>query len=239
MSGRGKTALGAQMAIANVERGTPVAFFSLEMTPDELGCRFLANQSKVSASRIRNPSFITNAQWRELAECTANMAKWPLFVDGSSSLTIQQLIARARLYIRRFECKLVLVDYLRLIKAPGKEIREQVGNVIDALRQLAKTERIGVVALSQLARPKDGKINTRPTMLGLRESGDIEAHAHVVLLIYMPSKQNEPTGADEIIIGKNRHGPIGSIKVTFSRDRLKFLPRSRDDASEETLAQQF
>jgi replicative DNA helicase len=232
MSGRGKTALGAQVALANVSSGNSVAFFSLEMTREELGDRFLCNESTVPASRIRNPSFITGEQWREIAECSARLAEWNLFVDDSSCLTVQALIARARLLIRRFGCKLVVVDYLRLIRAPGRELREQVGNVADALRQLAKSEHVGVIALSQLARPKDRNINSRPTMLGLKESGDIEAHAHVVLLIHSPAKKGEPTGEDEIIIGKNRHGPIGGIDVTFSRDRLKFLCRDDNEQPE-------
>jgi replicative DNA helicase len=142
-------------------------------------------------------------------------------------MSLQGLLARARLYIRRFACRLVVVDYIRLISAPGRELREQVGNVTDSLRQLAKTEQVGVVALSQLARPRDRNPNSRPSMLGLKESGDIEAHAHVVLLIHMPLKQGEPTGEDEIIIGKNRHGPMGAIEVSFNRETLSFMPRSK------------
>ena len=225
MSGRGKTALGTQIALANVAAGNPTVFFSLEMTREELGDRLLCNESTVSASRIRNPSFITKDQWREIVACADKAIGWELFIDDSSSLTIQALVARARLYIRRFGCKLVIVDYLRLIKAPGRELREQVANATDALRQLAKSEHVGVIALSQLARPKDRNTNSQPNMLGLKESGDIEAHAHVVLLIHMPAKKNQPTGEDQIIIGKNRHGPMGAIDVTFNRERLKFLPR--------------
>jgi len=233
MSGRGKTALGAQIALANGSKGNPVVFFSLEMTRDELGDRFLCNESTVSAARIRNPSFIDNDEWRELAECAGRLAEWPLFIDDSPSLTIQALLARARLCIRRFGCRLVIVDYLRLIKAPGRELREQVGNATDALRQLAKSEQVGVVALSQLARPRDRNINARPTMLGLKESGDIEAHAHVILLIHMPAKKGEPSGDDQIIIGKNRHGPMGAIDVTSSKERLKFLPRESENIFDE------
>jgi replicative DNA helicase len=130
------------------------------------------------------------------------------------------------------------VDYIRLVKASGKELREQVGNVTDALRQLAKTERVGVIALSQLARPTGKSLSARPSMLRLKESGDIEAHAHVVLLIHMPMKSDKPTGDDEIIIAKNRHGPIGTIDVTFSRDRLKFLPRVAEEGLRNVSIQQ-
>jgi len=224
---RGKTALGTQIALASAASKVPVALFSLEMRREELGCRFLSNESTVSASRIRKPSFIRQEQWLELAQCADHISQWPLYIDDSPTMSLQGLLARARLYIRRFACRLVIVDYIRLINAPGRELREQVGNVTDALRQLAKTEQVGVVALSQLARPRDRNPNNRPSMLGLKESGDIEAHAHVVLLIHMPIKQGEPTGEDEIIIGKNRHGPMGTIEVSFNRETLSFRSRSK------------
>ena len=239
MPGHGKTALGAQIALANASAGKPVAFISLEMRKDELGCRFLSNESTVQASRIRNPAFIRKEQWVELANCGARLSQWPLYIDEAPSLTLQAVIARARLYIRRFGCRLIVVDYLRLIKAPGRELREQVGNAIDGLRQLAKRERVAVLALSQLSRPKDQNVNRRPTMLSLKESGDIEAHAHVVLLIHMPIKHGETTGEDEIIIGKNRHGPMGTIEVTFSHDSLKFLPRRKEEAAKEVKPSLF
>lgn len=233
---RGKTALGTQIALATAASNVPVVVFSLEMRQEELGCRFLSNESTVSASRIRKPSFIGKEQWLELAQCAGHISQWPLYIDDSPTMSLRGLLARARLYIRRFGCRLVVVDYIRLINAPGRELREQVGNVTDALRQLAKTEQVGVVALSQLARPRDRNPNSRPSMLGLKESGDIEAHAHVVLLIHMPMKQGEPTGEDEIIIGKNRHGPMGAIEVSFNRETLSFRSRSKhDDKSEQSV----
>jgi replicative DNA helicase len=114
---------------------------------------------------------------------------------------------------------------LQLIRAPGKEIRERVGAATDALRQLAKKERVAVLLLSQLSRPKDGNLNSRPTMLQLKESGDIECHSHVVLLLYCPSENDLPTREDEIIVGKNRHGERGPTRVTFNPKSLKFVPR--------------
>lgn len=210
---RGKTALGTQIALASAASKVPVALFSLEMRREELGCRFLSNESTVSASRIRKPSFIRQEQWLELAQCADHISQWPLYIDDSPTMSLQGLLARARLYIRRFGRRLVVVDYIRLINAPGRELREQVGNVTDALRQLAKTEQVGVVALSQLARPRDRNPNSRPSMLGLKESGDIEAHAHVVLLIHMPMKQGEPTERTKSSLGKT---------VTVQWARLKF-----------------
>ncbi len=123
--------------------------------------------------------------------------------------------------------KLIVVDYLRLVDAPGRELRDRVGYVANALRQLAKSERVGVVLLSQLRRPEGG-INARPTMLDLKESGDIEAHSHVVLLPYLPvTNDGRPTLEDELlIIGKNRNGGVGSLPVYFDEKRLQFFDRT-------------
>ena len=139
-----------------------------------------------------------------------------------------ELLASARLFIRRHGVKLIVVDYLRLVDAPGRDLRERVGNVADALRQLAKTERIGVVLLSQLRRPEGG-INARPTMLDLKESGDIEAHSHVVLLPYLPvADDGKPIPEEQLlIIGKNRNGGVGSLPVYFDENRLQFMERER------------
>ena len=119
MSGRGKTALGTQIALANSAQGNPVVFFSLEMTRSELGDRLLCNESTISAAKIRNPSYIDPDQWRELANTAGKLAEWPLLVDDSPSLTIQALLARARLCIRRFGCRLVVVDYLKVDQGSG------------------------------------------------------------------------------------------------------------------------
>lgn len=185
-----------------------------------------ADESHVSASRIRNPRFIEKPQWTMLLQCVGTLEQFPLYVDDSTSLNIETLIARAKLYVRRFGCRLIVVDYLRLVQASGDQLRECVGNVAEGLRQLAKSENISVLALSQLSRPKDGDINSRPNLLQLKESGDVESSAHVVLLIYMPMRNDAPTGEDEIVVGKNRNGPIASIPVVFSRGRLKFFPRT-------------
>jgi len=122
------------------------------------------------------------------------------------------------------KARLILVDYLQIVLAEAREIRERVGKVADALRQLAKVERIPVVLLSQLRRPQS--LNDEPSMIDLKESGDIEAHAHVVLLLHTPLATNgKPTGEDSIIIGKNRNGARGSIPVTFNPHKLRFYPR--------------
>lgn len=225
LPGRGKTSLGLQIAIANSQRKVPTAIFSLEMAEEQLLQRTLSAVSGVSALKIRNPKWLDATDMRDIETAAGEVMEWPLYIDESSSLTTQELAARARLYKRRFGVHLIVVDYLRLIDASGRELRERVGNAANTLRQLAKDEKIAVVALSQLRRPQD--INDRPSMVDLKESGDIEAHAHTVLLLYQPvDKQGQFVGEDEIIIGKQRNGPLGTVPVYFNKKRLMFELRS-------------
>lgn len=227
LPGRGKTALGVQILLANGKQGAPCCAFSLEMQALEIGRRFIAAESSIPAINIRNPQTIRNERWMQMAESAAEIAQKPIFIDDRSSLKVHELLASARLYIRRYGVKLIVVDYLRLVEAPGRDIRERVGYVADSLRQLAKTERIGVVLLSQLRRP-DGGINSRPSMLDLKESGDVEAHSHVVLLPYLPiADDGKPIPEEQLlIIGKNRNGGIGSLAVCFDERRLQFVERT-------------
>jgi replicative DNA helicase len=162
-----------------------------------------------------------------LAQTAAAVAECPIYVDDRPSLKIQELLASARLFIRRHGIKLILVDYLRLVDAPGRELRDRVGYVANSLRQLAKSERVGVVLLSQLRRPEGG-INARPSMLDLKESGDIEAHSHVVLLPYLPvTEDGRPIPNEQmLVIGKNRNGGVGSLPVYFDEKRLQFFDRT-------------
>lgn len=225
LPGRGKTALGLQIAAANAANGVPTLVFSLEMAKELVLQRILAAISGVKAGRIRNPNFLSERDLRDLQEAAAKCAEWPLYVDESSQLTVDELRARAKLFVRRHRVKLIVADYLRLIRAGGRELREQVGNAADCLRRIAKEENIAVVGLSQLKRPEN--INDRPNMLGLKESGDIEAHAHVCLLLYQPvNESGEFTHEDEIIIGKQRNGPLGTERVIFDHNTLTFKSRT-------------
>jgi replicative DNA helicase len=125
------------------------------------------------------------------------------------------------------KAKLIVVDYLQLVRMDARDIRERVGKVADALRQLAKAERIPVVLLSQLRRPQN--VNDAPTMIDLKESGDIEAHAHVVLLLHVPvAADGKPMGEDTVIVAKNRNGAKGPVPVTFNPHKLRFFPRTTE-----------
>jgi len=224
LAGVGKTALATQMLAANASAGIPCGFFSVEMSRWDVGKRFLPALTKLTSRKIRHPNLIAKDEWGELAAGAAQAGGWPLWVDDSGSLTLSDLLARARLFISRMGVKLLVVDYLQLIRAEGRDLRERVGAIADALRQLAKAERIPIVLLSQLRRPQN--VNDPPTMSELKESSDIEYHAFVVLLIHSPlAPDGSPTGQDVIIIGKNRNGLRGPIPVLFDSRTLRFYPR--------------
>jgi replicative DNA helicase len=224
LPGAGKTALAVQIIAANAEARTPQAVFSLEMSRWDIGKRFLAAVTPVSASKIRHPRFVKAEEWKLLANGAARCSGWPLWLDDSGSLHITELLSRARLLIRRHGAKLIVVDYLQLVRADARDIRERVSKVADALRQLAKAEQVPVVLLSQLRRPQN--VNDPPTLIDLKESGDIEAHAHVVFLLHCPTgPDGNPTGEDTLIVGKNRNGARGPVPLTFSPHKLQFYPR--------------
>jgi replicative DNA helicase len=225
LPGGAKTAFAGQIVAANAEIGNPVAVFSIEMSRWDLGKRFLSGTTSVSAAKIRHPAHIGKTDWSLLAAGAAEIAEWPVWFDDSGTISLPELLARARLFITSMKTQLIVVDYLQLVRAEARDIRERVGKVADGLRQLAKSERVSVVLLSQLRRPQN--VNDVPTIIDLKESGDIEAHAHVVLLLHCPTgPDGRPTGEDTIICGKNRNGSKGPIPVTFNTHKLRFYPRT-------------
>jgi replicative DNA helicase len=227
LPGRGKTALGVQMSVANAKAGIPVMFVSIEMSAIELSKRLLAANSNFSAALIRNPRYIADDRWPELGEDSTKVGKLPIFVDDRGSLKIDQMLESASLLIRRHQVALIVVDYLQIVEAPGRDIKDQVSYTAKALRAFAKSENVAVVQLSQLSRPKGKDINARPTMIDLKESGAIEETSHVVLLPYMPLDDAGKFVQDqqELIVGKSRNGSVGSLPVVFDTKRLQFGER--------------
>jgi len=224
----GKTALACQIVAANAEAANAVGVFSLEMSRWDLGKRFLSTVTAVSASKIRHPRHIKADEWSALAAGAAEIAEWPVWFDDSGTISVPELLARARMFITRMKAKLIVVDYLQLVRAEARDTRKRVGKVADALRQLAKAERVPVVLLSQLRRPQN--VNEPPTIIDLKESGDIEAHAHLVLLLHAPTAPDgKPTGEDTVIVAKNRNGAKGPVPVVFNPHKLRFYPREGRD----------
>lgn len=192
-----------------------------------MGKRILAARSeKVSAIQLRNPETINGDGWRDLSNTIGKVSEWPIWIDDSASLTLAQLIAKATLCVKRDGIRTFIVDYVRLItKAPGRELCERIANIADALRQFAKREHVAVVLLSQLRKASKGYENDLPTTADIKETGDIESHSHVVVLIHLPvlgDQSFDPEG-QRIIIGKNRNGYLGAIRVKLDERSLQFV----------------
>lgn len=220
MPGRGKTAFGLQVAHSLTGRGVPVYFVSLEMSRAAISRRLL--KMKFGAATLVNPG----DQWQAMNDYAVDLGTLPLYINEGAALTASEVVGRCRVAIHRHGIRLIVVDYLQLVRMEkGTDRREAVGDACNQLRALAKQTHVPIMLLSQLRRPQS--LNDRPTMIDLKESGDLEAHAHVVLLLYMPTEKGAPIGEEEIIIGKQREGATGTVEVFFEGSRGKFHLRER------------
>lgn len=215
----GKTAFAVDTARKVCKAGHPVAMFSIEMRRDEIIPRLWAQEAQISYAKLRNPRNLMSQELREIeANWKPAVDKLPLIIDDRAK-HISEIIPRAHLYIRRHGVKLIIVDFLQIVQAPGEKEYDRVSYAADALTELAKTTKVPVVVLSQLTRAEDKKhaANLIPTMQMLRSSGKIEQNAHLILFTYRPEDDNgKPTGLDMIVIGKQRAGLKGRVKAYFS-----------------------
>jgi len=248
----GKTALGLNIAehLAIVEEPPrPVLFFSLEMSRQQVTQRVLCSQARVNAHQLRRQRR-SAADLRLLEDFAQRLQAAPLYVDDTSDLSILEMRARARMAYRKHKIRAVFVDYLQLMHVPGSESRQvEVATISRGLKALAKDLNVPVVAMAQLNRNPEDKARkgNRPRMSDLRESGAIEQDADVIALLHRESYYKSPTvGEDEdagaqipdpeenladLIIAKNRNGPVGDIKLHFSREYTRFDnhdPRPRE-----------
>src|SRR5271166_3894012 len=216
---RGKTILGNQIGVTSARAGVPVLIFSCEMTKEQLVKRMVPIVSGVAAAKVRDFRNGGAADYEAIQKATNEILTWPMWVCDPDGMSAEEMCAIAKLHIRRHGVRLVVVDYLQIVNAEGKDLRAKVGYASNALRSLAKTERIGVVALSQLRRLVNEA--DRPTMFALKESGDIEAHAHTILLLHRPKDdQGQWSGTDEVIIAKQREGLVGTELVLLDSRML-------------------
>ncbi len=217
-------------ALPKPGKGEPVGVlvFSLEMSASQLALRMLCSRSRVNMKLLRDGLLSKNGdEQNRLLECADEFSKAPLFIDDSSSLSIMQLRAKARRLHARNKLGLIIVDYLQLM-APtdGKMPREQqVAEASRGLKALAKELDLPVLVLSQLNRASE-KENRTPKLADLRESGSIEQDADIVLMLARPKDADEKfqVAADsaELIVAKQRNGPVGELKLTFLRDITRF-----------------
>jgi replicative DNA helicase len=223
----GKTALCLNVA-QHVARATghPVGVFSLEMSKEQLVLRLLCSEARVDAHRLRTGQ-LQEKDWTRLAKAYAELLQTNVFIDDSAMLTPLEIRAKCRRLMAEQGLGLVVVDYLQLVTGAGRtENRQQeISSISRSLKGLAKELSVPVVALSQLSRAPEARTEKRPQLADLRESGAIEQDADVVMFIYreeMYKETEENRGLAEIIIGKQRNGPVGTVKLAFLKQYTRF-----------------
>ena len=245
----GKTALATNIAynaakkIQDDNKKSTVAFFSLEMSSEQLSTRILAEQSRIKSNDIRRGK-ISEDQFDKFIETSKDIAELPLYIDETPAITIAALSNRARRIKRLYGLDLVVVDYIQLMRASNfKDGRvQEISEITQGLKALAKELSVPVLALSQLSRAVEQRDDKKPQLSDLRESGSIEQDADVVMFVYRESyyierkeprpatvehaewqaKMNEVSNLAEIIIGKQRHGPTGNVMLEFEAMFTKF-----------------
>ncbi len=216
----GKTALALNIAQhAALEHEVPVAIFSLEMSKEQLATRMLCAEAKVDAQALRTGR-LSDADWQRLTFAANRLSQASIFVDDTPALTVLELRAKARRLMAEHGLGLVIIDYLQLMRSrERRERREQeISEISSSLKAMAKELNIPVVALSQLNRQVETREIKRPQLADLRESGAIEQDADVIVFIYRDevyNKESPDKGKAELIIGKQRNGPTGTVKLAF------------------------
>ena len=226
----GKTALALNIAEhVAVDNGLPVAIFSMEMSSTQLAMRMLGSIARVDQHKMRTGR-LNDKEWGDLSDAMAKLHETPLFIDEGGALTALEVRARARRLKRQYsKLGLFVIDYLQLMAASsqGENRATEISEISRSLKAMAKELDVPVVALSQLNRAVDQRPDRRPVMSDLRESGAIEQDADVIMFIYRevvykPDLPEDQRGLAEVIIGKQRNGPIGTIKLTFLGQHTRF-----------------
>lgn len=223
----GKTALALSIAEhVSIHDNVPTLIDSLEMTAHQLVIRMLASQGRLNSQRLRMGR-LSDEDWAKLVETSSKVQEAPILIDDSGGMTIFEIRSRARRAKRERNIGLLIIDYLQLMS--GSDNREnratEIGTITRGLKTLAKELQIPIIALSQLNRNLENRGNRRPMMSDLRESGDIEQDADTILFLYRDEVYDERSpakGIAEVIIGKQRNGPTGVVRLTFLAASTKF-----------------
>ncbi len=231
----GKSALALGMAeYAGVTAKIPVAVFSLEMSKEQLVQRMLCSHARVDAHKVRT-GYLATSDWPRLTAAAGKLSESPIFIDDTPAISVMELRGKARRLKMHHDIQLIILDYMQLMRGSSQnsESRQQeISEISRSLKALARELSVPIVAISQLSRAVESRTDHRPQLSDLRESGAIEQDADVVVLIlreeyYNPTPENQ--GIAEIIIAKQRNGPVGSTKVAFIKEFTRFENIARSE----------
>lgn len=233
----GKTAFCVSIAsFAGVNNKEPVAIFSLEMSKQQLMQRILCGMSKVNMHSLRSGQ-LAKRDMPRLSLAAGPLSEAPIFIDDTPAITVLELRAKARRIKTRHGLKLIVIDYMQLMGSvnKGENRQQEISNISRALKGIAKELDVPVIALSQLSRAVESRTgNHRPQLSDLRESGAIEQDADVVLFVYRDEiynkEDNDVIGKAEIIIGKQRNGPLGTANLAFLKEFASFENLTKDNS---------
>ena len=218
------------------------ALSGFEMSAEQLAGRILAEASEISSHKIRQGD-MTEGEFRRFVDAAKQLEACPLYIDDTAAIPISQLSARARRLKRTHGLDLLIVDYLQLVRGTSENRVQEIGEISMGLKAIAKELQIPVIALSQLSRQVENREDKRPQLSDLRESGSIEQDADVVMFVYRgeyyterekpedsnleamaawQAKMSDQFGKAEVIIGKQRHGPIGMVELSFTPEFTRF-----------------
>ena len=227
----GKTALTLCMARnAAVKGSIPVLYFSLEMSTEQLAQRLLCAEARVSSHRLRTGR-LSEEEWQRLSEWTGKLIEAPIYIDDTPAISVMELRAKARRAKSEYNIELIIVDYLQLMTTSENlgNREQEIAYISRSLKALAKELDIPIVACAQLSRAVESRTDKRPQLADLRESGSLEQDADVVMFLFRPEvygivdeEGNTQEGRAEIILGKQRSGPIGSVFLIFQAEYLRF-----------------
>jgi replicative DNA helicase len=236
----GKSALVTNFAenvALHPDRPRPVALFSLEMSESELAQRFIASQASIKGDDLRKGRLKDERKWKRVLETAARYDKSPLFVDDSSDIGILEVRAKSRRLHQQTMSEygglgMIIVDYLQLLRTDARTDNrvQAIGEISRGLKILARELEVPVIALSQLSRGVESRTDKRPMLSDLRESGQIEQDADLVMFIYRDEYYNENTdrpGEADLIVAKHRNGGLGDVPLTFQGEYPRFLGLQR------------
>jgi replicative DNA helicase len=225
----GKTAFALNIAEhVAVQEGLPVLVFSMEMGASQLALRLVGSLGRINQQNLRTGR-LDSGEWERLTESVERLSRVQLYIDETAALTGSELRARARRMARQFGALgLIVIDYLQLMSGSSgsdENRATEIGEISRGLKALAKELQCPVIALSQLNRSVESRQDKRPMMSDLRESGAIEQDADIIMFIYRDdyyNKDSKEPGVSEIVIGKQRNGPVGTVKLTFLKPLTRF-----------------